>query len=680
MQGSRGEVEPGAPAFSAVRPANWFAMVMLGLVAADRVTDNVESLHYPELPFTVALFVLPVLYVYPRTRPLLARYAWAVLAAQAVLTWVPLAIFGSQWQWGIGGLLAALVLLLVPGRRAWALAGLLLSAEFAARAALGGYHFGFAAPGWFNQMSAVLYYVDDCVALFAPVRLAQLVEEIEDARDLLAEAAVSAERLQVARSLQAAVGERIALVTSCAAQARQDLNRDQANARNRIEAAGAAARDAAVRMRALSTGRLDPSRSGSAVTSPVRSVMGARLAWTVLVLTLCAYSAEGVGEAAVFHYGMRLMVFVFADTVLCVALLLYHVRFARDGVKPRGWPLTLTMQALLAFAFALPFVAAFTGFAGMFLASSVLLLLPRWWRWAGFAVAIACYSVLLNVLPALHAVVVGSSPVVSAIFNTVALTATVGLLVYGLTWLAGLAVRLEGLQAELARTAVLRERLRVARDVHDLLGLGLATAALKADLVGRLIGHDDARADAEIEAMARVCAATRADIRLVTGDGQLSLAAELDADRDILASAGIDVTALLPGGTLPGAADVVLAPVLREAVTNVLRHSTATACVIEVVPGDAETVWLRVRNDGVPDEPSGTGTGRGLANLSSRVRAAGGQLTCEQAEGWYSLAAGIPVPGWAARGQPPYSQPASAAMRTASTRLRALSLVMAEAR
>jgi two-component system, NarL family, sensor histidine kinase DesK len=65
-----------------------------------------------------------------------------------------------------------------------------------------------------------------------------------------------------------------------------------------------------------------------------------------------------------------------------------------------------------------------------------------------------------------------------------AITAEVGLLVHGLSRLAGLARQLEGLRAELARTAAVREQLRVVRDVHDLLGLGLSTAALKTDLIG----------------------------------------------------------------------------------------------------------------------------------------------------------------------------------------------------
>jgi len=225
--------------------------------------------------------------------------------------------------------------------------------------------------------------------------------------------------------------------------------------------------------------------------------------------------------------------------------------------------------------------------------------------------------------------------------------------VYGLARLARLAARLEALRGELARMAVVAERLRIARDVHDLLGLGLSAVALKADLVTRLIGRGDTRAGAEIAEMSRICAAARADIRLVTGEGQrLSLAAELGAAREILSSAGIEVRASIIERPLPATADGVLAPVLREAVTNILRHSSATGCVIEVGMSDGR-VRLRVSNDGLA-APAGTGghaggaaedarAGSGLANLTARVQATGGWLTSRRADGWFSLVAEIPL-------------------------------------
>jgi signal transduction histidine kinase len=129
--------------------------------------------------------------------------------------------------------------------------------------------------------------------------------------------------------------------------------------------------------------------------------------------------------------------------------------------------------------------------------------------------------------------------------------------------LAGIAAKAAG-----ARRAAVRERARVARDVHEL--MGLSAIALKADLIGR----DNTPAGAEMKEMCRICAAARADIRLVTGAGQrLSLPGELGAAKRILASVGIQVSGDIPEQPLPGPADEAPAPVLREAITNILRHA-----------------------------------------------------------------------------------------------------------
>src|SRR6202012_2315145 len=133
-------------------------------------------------------------------------------------------------------------------------------------------------------------------------------------------------------------------------------------------------------------------------------------------------------------------------------------------------------------------------------------------------------------------------------------------------------VRLENLRGELARKAVAGERLRMARDTHDLLGLGLSAIAMKADLIGKLIGRNDARAAEEIAELARICATARADMRLVAGEARdPPLDAEFGAPRDVLTSVGIDVRMRMTADPPPEAA-LVLVPVLREAVTNILKH------------------------------------------------------------------------------------------------------------
>ena len=218
---------------------------------------------------------------------------------------------------------------------------------------------------------------------------------------------------------------------------------------------------------------------------------------------------------------------------------------------------------------------------------------------------------------------------------------------YGLTRLAQLAVQLENLRGELARKAVAGERLRVARDTHDLLGLGLSAIAIKADLIGKLLGRGDARAGEEIAELARICATAWADVRLVAGEARdLPLDAELAAARDVLASTGIDVRMCVSADPPPKAA-AVLVPVVREAVTNILKHSSASYCVLEMT-ADVRLLHLSISNDGSDD--TGTGplaevgrTGNGLRNLAARLEAAGGDLTATREDGTFSLAVQLPL-------------------------------------
>lgn len=259
---------------------------------------------------------------------------------------------------------------------------------------------------------------------------------------------------------------------------------------------------------------------------------------------------------------------------------------------------------------------------------------------------VGSWALLYSVVP-LHGIAAADRGAYIVLYES-ANVAVVGLAEYGLTRLAGLARELSGLRGELARLAAVQERLRVARDVHDLLGLGLSAIALKADLVTALLGRDDERAAAETREMTRICAAAQADIRRVTGaGGPLSLAGEADAARQVLASVGIAVTTDIPEGPFPAVADEVLAPVLREAVTNVLRHATATACAIEVTACRG-TLSLRVGNDGAAScadrtWPDADGGGRGLANLAARVQAVGGEFAVRRSGGSFLLTAAIPI-------------------------------------
>lgn len=648
MRSSEGPAAPAVAGDGAWR-ASAFVVATWALLFAARISDALSSGPPGEVLFVLGVFAVPLLYALPNARRLLNRYRWPALVVQAVLTWAPFALFGGRWLVGAGGMLAALVLLMVPGWRSWLLAGGLAVLEVVLRSTWIGLS---ETPTWLAVLTAAVIYVDDALVFFGLVRLTQIVGEVQQARGQAVRLAVARERLQAAAALHGAVGERLAEVATQTGVAQQALPSGPEQARAKVVAVGTVAREAIAQVRAVTASWRAPALPEPAASAEpaVGAVIAPRLARAVLVAVLSGFAVGGAASVITLHNPVWETALAIANIVVAVALLIYQSRPAPWAGRPRGWRLTLAVQALLAYGSFVPLVHAKIGGLGPFLAGSVLLLLSGWPRWAGFAAVVTSWSLLYEFVGVGNAAFKQplSQPILDEIY-LVAATSGVGLMVLGLSWLARLAVQMEALRGELALMAVMRERLRIARDVHDLLGLGLSAIALKADLIARLIGSDDIRAGSEIAELTRICAATRAEIRLVTGESQpLKLDIELDAARQILASAGIDMCVSLTDWALPAAVDGVLAPVLREAVTNILRHSTATTCAIEATEGDG-VVRLRVRNDGLVGQsdadcqPGDDRSGSGLANLAVRVRTAGGQLTSHRVNGWFVLTAEIPL-------------------------------------
>jgi two-component system, NarL family, sensor histidine kinase DesK len=176
--------------------------------------------------------------------------------------------------------------------------------------------------------------------------------------------------------------------------------------------------------------------------------------------------------------------------------------------------------------------------------------------------------------------------------------------------------RLKETRAELARAAVAEERLRISLDLHDLLGHSLSLIALKAELAGRVIDKDPARAAREIADLETVARRSLTEVRqAVTGYRQPSLAAELVSSRRMLASAGVDCRVNVPGAySLPPAVDALLAWTVREGATNIVRHAAAKHAKIVIEVTDAEAS-ARLSDDGIgPSANGATGVaGAGVA-------------------------------------------------------------------
>ena len=182
-------------------------------------------------------------------------------------------------------------------------------------------------------------------------------------------------------------------------------------------------------------------------------------------------------------------------------------------------------------------------------------------------------------------------------------------------------------RAEVARLAVTAERSRFARDLHDTLGHNLSAIALKSELATRLLDVDLERTRAELVDVHAIARESLSDVRdVVKGYRRDSLEREISGVRSVLLSAGVACQVIPLAVALPGPVEEVLAWAVREAATNLLRHSTASRCDIAVhVAGD--TVRLDVVNDGVGGvEPDRTG-GSGLVGLSERLAPLSGRLT-----------------------------------------------------
>ena len=203
-----------------------------------------------------------------------------------------------------------------------------------------------------------------------------------------------------------------------------------------------------------------------------------------------------------------------------------------------------------------------------------------------------------------------------------------------------------------ARLAVAEERLRFARDFHDVLGRNLTLIAVTSDLAAGLARRGDAA-----RGRRRCCRYAASPTnrparcgRSSPGTGPPDLDTELTGARSVLRAAGVNTRIIGDSTCIPRDAQVAFGWVLREATTNVIRHSNATTCTIElgIQPrtelGAPSVAVLRVRNDGTTTPDPHHQSGHGLAGLRERMTALGGHLTAgPEPGGWFTVQASLPA-------------------------------------
>jgi len=223
-----------------------------------------------------------------------------------------------------------------------------------------------------------------------------------------------------------------------------------------------------------------------------------------------------------------------------------------------------------------------------------------------------------------------------------------GLDMIGLVRLSGAIRELHAAREELARLAVVEERLRLARDLHDLLGHSLSLVTLKSELAGRLVEKEPARAAQEIHEVELAARRTLREVReAVAGYRQPRLLSELDGARQLLQAAGIECSVEQAVGELPPSTDAVLAWVVREGVTNVIRHSRARHCLIRLTRENG-TIDAEVINDGdlrQEQDAAWRRAGSGLSGLIERITVLGGRIEALPVRGAEPGATSVPSPG-----------------------------------
>lgn len=512
-----------------------------------------------------------------------------VLPVQALVTYLPIAFVTGGSGAHQGALLAATVLWCLPARLRWiAFAVVVVGA-------------GFAHTSWRHEWPAFLYGVLTTTAvgivMYSLMLLPALVDRLTSTQDELARVTLARERLRVARRLRAAVGDQLTAVMELLKSARHELVPQPERARETVVEAARATRDMTetVRQTAALHRTIDVLPRDN---EPVAR-LAPRLTLFALASSLLVWTVNQVLESA--NYRVAIGVGGAVISILLLAQLL----------RPRIAAPLLAVQAAVALI-PLPWLGASWCVWLILLAAAVLLTQRGSWVLPAVVGLIA-----------LRAVYIEPTERLAMRAGWVILAMEAMLVLFGLARFWQLSDELIRSRAELVRMTLQVERLRVARDIHDLLGLTLSVLALKTDLIVELIARDAGRAAAEIDESLRIAGEARIEARaMVDEHPSLSLRHELHSAGKALAVDGT-IVKLECDDDFPERAGAVLAPVVREAITNALRHSAATKVGIECRQRN-EFLHLIIRNDGI-GVTTGSG-GQGLSNMRARVIGAGGSF------------------------------------------------------
>ncbi len=318
----------------------------------------------------------------------------------------------------------------------------------------------------------------------------------------------------------------------------------------------------------------------------------------ILLQTAAGVAQHSSGIAAVAGYVVL--------AAFCVGYL-FALPAAWDGRQARFWTLCGVLVALMVVELAFAHEDAFV------MAVFIAVLTVGGLRWFALPVIAALAVVVVGVPPA-----IGSWHAAAGIGNGASIV-MVSLAMFGFFSLVRSNYALNEARTEIARLAAENERSRIARDLHDLLGHSLTSITLKAGLARRVAASDPERAAEEIADVEELARTSLVDVRAAVGGyREVTLAGELATGRQVVRAAGIT-------GVFPTATDMVdpsnqelFGWVVREGLTNTVRHARAKRCSVTVGAD-----WVEVVDDG---HGGCADLGNGLSGLRERVEAVGGRV------------------------------------------------------
>ncbi|MGE2736973.1 sensor histidine kinase [Mycolicibacterium vaccae] len=375
---------------------------------------------------------------------------------------------------------------------------------------------------------------------------------------------------------------------------------------------------------------------GSAPQSfSARRTVGGRRRFRTLNLTFFLPGIAAVGIFLIARQAQTWQQAVVLGLGVAAALLTFE-RWTADALAPVALPCVAVAAAVWPFgALMIDGVEQGAFFALTVVGSLIVPTLPRHRALAAFG--LVGYVAAVGVLAVATTPQAGTGELIADVIVPTGVTATVTGLMFPNKRFYDVVTELEEARERDAELAVARERVRFASDLHDIQGHTLHVAKLKIALAQKLIHRDTPRAEQELREIHDLIGDTIARTKeLAYGQRRLNLSVELENARNLLEAAGIDVQVDRCAEVTSPAIDL-LAQVLRETTTNILRHSRATRVHILLT-----THSLTVVNDGAG--ATALPELHGLAALAHRVADRGGELTTTLDDGRFRTAATFPEP------------------------------------